>query len=50
MVQFSQETLKTLAAYFGVTVADIRTMNSWLGATGAPHPGETLRIPPPTKP
>jgi LysM repeat protein len=39
--------LKYIASYFGTTVATIRDWNPWLGATGTPNPGQTLRIPPP---
>lgn len=42
--------LKYIASYFGIAVSTIRNWNPWLGATGTPHPGQTLRIPPPTKP
>jgi hypothetical protein len=50
LIRDVRETVKNLASYFGVTVAAIRQMNPWLGATGEPSPGQTLRLPPPTKP
>jgi hypothetical protein len=39
--------LKEIAYYFGTTVTTIRNWNPWLGPTGTPRPGQTLRIPPP---
>jgi hypothetical protein len=50
LIRDVRETVKNLASYFGVTRAAIREMNPWLGTSGEPKPGQTLRIPPPTLP
>jgi hypothetical protein len=50
LIRDVRETVKNLGAYFGVSVTAIRNMNPWLGPTGEPVPGQTLRLPPPTLP
>ena len=43
------DTLAGIANYFGVDVAKIRALNTWLGSSGVIHPGDKLKIPPPTR-
>jgi hypothetical protein len=50
LIRDVRETVKNLASYFGVTRVAIREMNPWLGTSGEPKPGQTVRIPPPTLP
>jgi LysM repeat protein len=42
------DTLSNIAAFFGVKVADIRALNG-MGPTDVIHPGQKLKIPPPTR-
>ncbi len=43
------DTLQGIADWFGVSLAAIREMNPWLGGGSLIHPGDKLKIPPPTK-
>ena len=38
-----------IADYFGVDLAKVREMNPWLGKDDTIHPGDKLKIPPPTR-
>jgi hypothetical protein len=43
------DTLAAIARYFGVDLAKIRQLNPWLGGSDVIHPGDKLKIPPPTR-
>ena len=43
------DTLAGIATWFGVDIAKVRQMNSWLGGSDTIHPGDKLKIPPPTR-
>jgi hypothetical protein len=43
------DTLQGIATWFGVSITKIRDMNPWLGGGSTIHPGDKLKIPPPTK-
>ncbi len=43
------DTLAGVARYFGVSLAAIEDMNPWLGGSATVHPGDKLKIPPPTR-
>jgi LysM repeat protein len=43
------DTLQGIANYFGVDVAKIRQMNTSLATSDVIHPGDKLKIPPPTR-
>jgi LysM repeat protein len=43
------DTLAGIVKYFGVDLAKIRQMNPWLGSSDVIHPGDKLKIPPPTR-
>jgi LysM repeat protein len=42
------DNLAGIARFFGVKVADIRTLNN-MSSTDVIHPGDKLKIPPPTR-
>lgn len=43
------DTLQGIATWFGVDLAKVRQMNPWLGGSDTIHPGDKLKIPPPTR-
>ena len=43
------DTLAGISTWFGVDIATVRTMNTWLGGSDTIHPGDKLKIPPPTR-
>lgn len=43
------DNLQGIATWFGVDIATVRQMNSWLGGSDTIHPGDKLKIPPPTR-
>ncbi len=43
------DTLPNIAAFFGVDIAKIRQMNPSLASSDVIHPGDQLKIPPPTR-
>jgi hypothetical protein len=43
------DTLQGIATWFGVNINTVRQMNPWLGGSDTIHPGDTLKIPSPTK-
>jgi hypothetical protein len=43
------DTLAGVARYFGVSLTAIEQMNPWLGGSVTVHPGDKLKIPPPTR-
>ena len=43
------DTLQGVATWFGVDINTVRQMNPWLGGSDTIHPGDKLKIPPPTR-
>ncbi len=43
------DTLANVAKFFGVDVAKVRALNTWLNSSDSIAPGDKLKIPPPTR-
>jgi hypothetical protein len=43
------DNLQGVSTWFGVDIAKVRQMNPWLGGSDTIHPGDKLKIPPPTR-
>jgi len=43
------DNLQGIATWFGVDINKVREMNPWLGGSDTIHPGDKLKIPPPTR-